>query len=108
MSALANVAVGEDGTTVLVGDQPLDLTGSEVRILKHLLQAGDRKLCTKPELETAMHNGGASRATSNVVEVLISRIRKRLRAAGAGVEINTLHRRGYELRALQATAEAAP
>lgn len=105
MAAVGNVVLGEDGTTIWVGDNALTLTGYEQRVLAYLLQAGEGKLCTKAELELAMYNGGVSRASSNVVEVMVSRIRKRLRDAGGRITIETVRKRGYELRALPVDAE---
>jgi DNA-binding response OmpR family regulator len=43
--------------------------------------------------------------SSNVTEVLVTRLRRKIAAAGGGVEINAVRRSGYVLRPMTTTAD---
>jgi two-component system response regulator PhoP len=77
-----------------LGD-PVTLTGHEYRILEYLmLHAG--KVVSKTELTEHIYDQDFDR-DSNVVEVLIGRIRKKLDPLGRHKPIETLRGRGYRL-----------
>ena len=81
-------------------DQALDLTAREFALLEMLLhQAGD--VVSRSELWEQLYDF-ASSSTSNVLDVLVARLRKKLQAAGAPPLIHTRRGQGYLLQ------EAAP
>lgn len=92
---LANVKLVEG--QILVETKPLTLTAYEFRVLQCLLLAGAGAVRSKDELAVAVYGDGRRPASSNVLEVLVGRVRKALRVAGARVDIETLRRRGYVL-----------
>jgi two-component system response regulator PhoP len=73
----------------------VDLTGHEYRILEYLmLHAG--KVVSKTELTEHIYDQDFDR-DSNVVEVLVGRIRKKVDPDGRVRPIETLRGRGYRL-----------
>ncbi len=81
--------------TVRRGGDLIVLTGHEYRILEYLmLHAG--KVVSKTELTEHIYDQDFDR-DSNVVEVLIGRIRKKLDPGGSLRPIETLRGRGYRL-----------
>lgn len=73
--------------------EPITLTGHEYRILEYLmLHAG--KVISKTELTEHIYDQDFDR-DSNVVEVLIGRIRRKLDPGGRRKPIETLRGRGY-------------
>ena len=79
--------------TVSVNDQPVDLTTFEYRILEHLmLRAGD--VISKGELTERLYDQDFER-DSNVIEVLIGRLRRKLDPEDRLKPIETLRGRGY-------------
>lgn len=88
-----NRLVGVDGLTV-------GLTSSEGRLLSHFL-AKPRTLCSRGEITELLY-GPESNVRERAINVVLSRLRKKLLAAGgAGTEhlIKTEFRRGYSLLA---------
>jgi len=81
--------------TVLSAGEPVRLTGHEYRILEYLmLHAG--KVVSKTELTEHIYDQDFDR-DSNVVEVLVGRIRRKLAPDGGRQPIETLRGRGYRL-----------
>jgi two-component system response regulator PhoP len=81
--------------TVHRGDEALTLTGHEYRILEYLMvHAG--KVVSKTELTEHIYDQDFDR-DSNVVEVLVGRIRKKIDPQGDRKPIETLRGRGYRL-----------
>lgn len=81
--------------TVRSNGTQITLTGHEYRILEYLmLHAG--KVVSKTELTEHVYDQDFDR-DSNVVEVLIGRIRKKLDPDGSQKPIETLRGRGYRL-----------
>jgi len=79
--------------TVSVGGQPVDLTTFEYRILEHLmLRAGE--VISKGELTERLYDQDFER-DSNVIEVLIGRLRRKLDPEDRLKPIETLRGRGY-------------
>ena len=79
--------------TVKVGDAPIDLTTFEYRILEHLmLRAGE--VISKTELTERLYDEDFER-DSNVIEVLIARLRRKLDPEEKLHPIETLRGRGY-------------
>lgn len=79
--------------TVKVAGQPVDLTTFEYRILEHLmLRAGE--VISKGELTERLYDQDFER-DSNVIEVLVGRLRRKLDAGDSLKPIETLRGRGY-------------
>jgi two-component system response regulator PhoP len=79
--------------TVSVQEQPVDLTTFEYRILEHLmLRAGE--VISKAELTERLYDQDFER-DSNVIEVLIGRLRRKLDPQDRLKPIETLRGRGY-------------
>lgn len=88
--------------TVQVGGRPVELTSFEYRILEHLmLRAGE--VISKTELTERLYEQDFER-DSNVIEVFIGRLRRKLDPEERLKPIETLRGRGYRL-ALARTAE---
>jgi two-component system, OmpR family, response regulator PhoP len=87
------VALDTRAQTVRVGDQPVDLTTFEYRILEHLmLRAGE--VISKSELTERLYDQDFER-DSNVIEVLVGRLRRKLDPEDHLKPIETLRGRGY-------------
>jgi two-component system response regulator PhoP len=81
--------------TVSVNGQAVELTSFEYRILEHLmLRAGD--VISKTELTERLYDQDFDR-DSNVVEVLVGRLRRKLDPDDALKPIETLRGRGYRM-----------
>ena len=81
--------------TVTVHGRPVELTSFEYRILEHLmLRAGE--VLSKSELTDRLYSQDFDR-DSNVVEVLIGRLRRKLDPDDTLKPIETLRGRGYRL-----------
>ena len=91
----AGIRIDTVSQTVHVADQAVALTGHEYRILEYLmLHAG--KVVSKTELTEHIYDQDFDR-DSNVVEVLVGRIRKKIDPDGSRKPIETLRGRGYRL-----------
>ena len=73
---------------------PLDLTDAEARVLK-ALSSKPGVLVTRSELNHALYADKAATAESNVLEVMVSRLRKKFDALGAKGAIHTIRGQGY-------------
>ena len=79
--------------TVKVGESPVELTTFEYRILEHLmLRAGE--VISKTELTERLYDQDFER-DSNVIEVLVGRLRRKLDPQDTLKPIETLRGRGY-------------
>lgn len=76
-----------------VADQPLELTGYEYRVAEYLILNPD-KVISKTELTEHIYDQDFDR-DSNVIEVFIGRLRKKLDPDGTLKPIETLRGRGY-------------
>lgn len=80
---------------VSVNDAPLDLTSFEYRLLEYLMMhAGE--VVSKTQITEALYDQDFER-DSNVIEVFIGRLRKKLDPEGEHKPIETLRGRGYRL-----------
>ena len=80
---------------VAVGGQPVELTGFEYRLLEYLMMhAGE--VISKAQITDALYDQDFER-DSNVIEVFIGRLRKKLDPTGDTKPIETLRGRGYRL-----------
>src|SRR5919108_124898 len=78
-----------------IGDRRLELTAGERSILVALARAYP-SIAPRAALDHLPWRA-AGDVSSNVTEVLIARLRQKLAAARAGVEIRTVRRAGYRL-----------
>lgn len=88
------------GQKVSVSDQELDLTAFEYRLIEYLVRHRDR-VVTKQELNNYLYPVNDD-PDSNVIEVLIGRLRKKLDPQGDLQPIETLRGRGYRFALSQA------
>lgn len=92
-----NVALNPAERTVTVGDLPIETAPREVDLLELLLRRSGH-VVAKPSIESALYSMDAE-VTPNALEASVSRLRKRLAAASANVQIKTVHGVGYALYA---------
>jgi two-component system, OmpR family, response regulator PhoP len=78
---------------VRLAGEPLELTAYEYRLLEYLVRERAR-VVTKSELADYLYPHGEDR-DSNVVEVLIGRLRRKLDPEGTLSPIETVRGRGY-------------
>jgi two-component system response regulator PhoP len=89
----SGIEIDTNSQSVTCLGNPVTLTGHEYRILEYLmLHAG--KVISKTELTEHIYDQDFDR-DSNVVEVLVGRIRKKLDPLGERKPIETLRGRGY-------------
>jgi two-component system response regulator PhoP len=79
--------------TVLVNDLPLELTGYEYKVLEYLM-LNRGKVISKTELTEHVYDQDFDR-DSNVIEVFIGRLRRKLDPKNRYQPIGTLRGRGY-------------
>ena len=90
-----DVSLDTRSQIVTVGDKAIDLTSFEYRILEFLmLRAGE--VISKAELTERLYAQDFER-DSNVIEVFIGRLRRKLDPEGSRQPIETLRGRGYRL-----------
>jgi two-component system response regulator PhoP len=80
---------------VFLNDQELDLTGYEYKVLQYLFLNPDA-VVTKTELSEHLYEEDTER-DSNVIEVFVGRLRRKLDPEGKLNPIETLRGRGYRL-----------
>ena len=78
---------------VLVNDAAIELTSFEYKIIEYLMVRA-RKVITKPELTDGLYDQDFER-DSNVIDVFIGRLRKKLDPDNSIKPIETLRGRGY-------------
>jgi two-component system response regulator PhoP len=90
------VALNTESQTVTVDGQPIELTAYEYKLLEYLmLHAG--KVVSKTELTEHLYEEDLDR-DSNVLEVLVGRLRRKLDPERYHNPIETLRGRGYRFR----------
>jgi two-component system, OmpR family, response regulator PhoP len=95
------VALDTRAQTVRVNSQPVELTSFEYRILEHLmLRAGE--VISKTELTERLYDEESER-DSNVIEVLVGRLRRKLDPQDSVHPIETLRGRGYRFALARST-----
>jgi two-component system response regulator PhoP len=97
-----NIEVDTGRQAVKVDDRPIELTAYEYKLLEYLIfHAGE--VISKTELTEHLYDEDADR-DSNVLEVLLGRLRRKLDPDRALNPIETLRGRGYRLRYERSTA----
>ena len=92
---LGPVSIDFGAQAVQLNGEPLELTAYEYRMLEYLVRERTR-IVTKMELSDYLYPHGEDR-DSNVLEVLIGRLRRKLDPEGTLAPIETLRGRGYRL-----------
>jgi DNA-binding response OmpR family regulator len=95
--SLANLTVAMENAEVSVADRPLEVPRRELAVLRLLMRRAGR-VVSRESLENAMYDDSRE-IESNALEAAISRLRKRLTAAGAAVEVLGVRSAGYLIRA---------
>lgn len=89
-----------------VNDNVVDLTGYEYRIIEHLMmRAGE--VISKTELTDRLYDQDFER-DSNVIEVFIGRLRKKMDPDNSLKPIETLRGRGYRFALERSSSEPTP
>ena len=91
--ALGPVSIDLSAQAVMLDGEPLELTAFEYRMLEFLVRERAR-IVPKRELSDYLYPHGEDR-DSNVLEVLIGRLRRKLDPDGTLVPIETVRGRGY-------------
>jgi len=91
--ALGPVSIDFAGQAVKLDGHALELTAYEYRLLEYLVRERAR-VVTKQELSDYLYPHGDDR-DSNVLEVLVGRLRRKLDPEGSLAPIETLRGRGY-------------
>ncbi|MDE2606276.1 MAG: response regulator transcription factor [Burkholderiales bacterium] len=91
--ALGPLTIDFSAQAVQLAGEPLELTAYEYRLLEYLVRERAR-VVTKSELADYLYPHGEDR-DSNVLEVLIGRLRRKLDPDGALAPIETVRGRGY-------------
>ncbi|HZO22346.1 MAG TPA: response regulator transcription factor [Steroidobacteraceae bacterium] len=95
------IALDTRAQTVKVSGAPVELTSFEYRILEHLmLRAGE--VISKTELTERLYDEESER-DSNVIEVLVGRLRRKLDPQDTLRPIETLRGRGYRFALARAS-----
>ena len=97
MRRIGALVVSMETGDAWLGPTAVELTMAERTILTELARAWPL-LATRERLLRAPWRAGEP-GSSNVLEQLVGRLRRKLTAAGGGVEIRTVRRSGYLLRA---------
>ena len=96
--AFGDLRVDPSSREATVGGGRLALTRREVALLEELVRGGGRTL-VRDVLEDRLY-GFAELFTGNALEATVSRLRRRLAAAGSTVAIETVRGIGYRLMAV--------
>ena len=100
-SCAAAAGPAADSTMAVVVKQRLLIAGSTIKlsrtevVVMRVLVASPDRLVELPTLHAAMYPGELPSRESNVLQVLVSRVRRKLAAAGHKHAIETIRLRGY-------------
>jgi DNA-binding response OmpR family regulator len=90
-----NLSFIPESLQAAVGQQPLDLPRREAMLLEALLRSSPRTVI-KDYLEDVLYTHHEA-VTSNAIEALVSRLRRKLKIAGATIRVDTVRGIGYRL-----------
>ena len=88
-----SICINVSAQTVLVDEKELELTAYEYKVIEYLVMNSD-KVISKTELTEHIYDQDFDR-DSNVIEVFVGRLRKKLDPDGKLKPIETLRGRGY-------------
>jgi two-component system response regulator MprA len=94
--AYADVTLDTASWQAARGEVELELTAMEFRLLEALMSPPET-VCTREDLLTRAW-GDPSMASSNVVDVHVTNLRRKLEAGGRSRVIQTVRRAGYKLQ----------
>lgn len=94
---LDELVLDRDARTVTVAGNPLVLTAKEIALLEYLM-LHTRRVVSRATIAEHLWDE-SHEADSNVIEVLVSRLRKKIKNAGGRLLIHTVKGLGYCLRA---------
>lgn len=80
-----------------VGGRAIDLTRQEATLCEALIRGGDRVMVR--DVLADLLAGPGDEFSANALDAIVSRLRRKLAAAGAAVRIETMRGIGYRLRA---------
>jgi two-component system response regulator PhoP len=83
--------------TVAVDDRPVSMTAKELAVLEFFLLHPGQVLSRSQILEHAWEDSDEWASDSNLVEVFVGRVRRKLIAAGSPDPITTVRGVGYRL-----------
>ena len=89
------VALDTVAEEIRVDDAPLDLTAYEYKVMEYLM-LNPQKVVSKTELTEHIYDQDFD-LDSNVIEVFIGRLRKKIDPSGVLKPIDTLRGRGYRI-----------
>lgn len=98
-----NVALDTSHRQVHVGDHAIEMPPREVALLELLIRHLGR-VVTRASIDTSLY-AFDDEVSPNALEAVVSRLRRRLVAANADVEIHTAHGIGYLLAAAASSRE---
>jgi DNA-binding response OmpR family regulator len=92
---LGNVALDTTTRTVTLDERRIEVPPREVALLEQLLRRAEQ-VVRRNQLEESLYSFGED-VTPNALESAVSRLRKRLSAAGANLVVRTAHGIGYAI-----------
>lgn len=101
---LNNLSFDTTNRQTKIGGATVELTRRETDLLEQLIRSVG-KIVTKKTIETRLYSYD-DKGSANSVEVLVHRLRKKLMAHEAGIEIHTLRGIGYMITGAQEDAAA--
>lgn len=90
---LNNLSFDPTNRQTKIGDETVELSRRETDLLEQLIRSID-KIVTKKSIETRLYSYD-DKGSANSVEVLVHRLRKKLAAHAANIDIHTLRGIGY-------------
>lgn len=90
---LGNLCLDTTGPNLTVADKPVALTRREIALIEILLRRPG-KVVSRAAIEDGLY-GFNDEVGSNALEVLVSRLRKKLISVGADIELHTVRGVGY-------------
>ena len=99
----SEISINTTQQTVCIEDSQLELTAYEYKVIEYLVMNSD-KVISKTELTEHIYDQDFDR-DSNVIEVFVGRLRKKLDPSGTLKPIETLRGRGYRWGLKQTKAE---
>jgi DNA-binding response OmpR family regulator len=93
--SLANLKLAVESGEVTIGSEQLEVPRRELAVVRMLMRRAGH-IVSKEALENGIYDFGQE-IESNALEAAISRLRRRLAAAGADVEIQGVRGRGYRI-----------
>jgi two-component system OmpR family response regulator len=91
------VSLDSSRRTIVVGQRPVPMTGQEFAVLEYFMLHPGQVLSRAQVLEHAWPDGVYASGESNLVEVYVGRVRRKLIAAGSPDPFTTVRGAGYRM-----------